>query len=175
MQLVKQDNKRKRIQTVTAWLNIERESFENPSLNVGDVVEVSGKKYIILHIIASYADYSSNITYSVIAQDLSVNVKLFDDMELYPTVEGTDKIKAGEFYKTKQCFRLGITDSPEGDFIFTYILDGVKSTVANNDKISFTSTYKCVPILKQSEVNRVIYKEKIKKFKLVKSKKEGQN
>lgn len=170
MQLVKQDNKRKRIQTVTTWLNIERENFENPSLNVGDVVKVSGKKYIILHIIASYADYSSNITYSVIAQDLSVNVKLFDDMELYPTVEGTDKIKAGEFYKTKQCFRFGITDSPEDDFIFTYVLDGVKSTVANNDNISITSTYRYVPILKQAEVNRVIYKEKIKKFKLVKGK-----
>lgn len=172
MQLVKQDNKRKRIQTVTTWLNIERENFENPSLNVGDVVEVSGKKYVILHIIASYISYSSNITYSVIAQDLSINVKLFDDMELYPTVEGTDKIKTGEFYKTKQCFRFGITDSPEGDFIFTYVLDGVKSTVASQDEnsISITTTYRYVPILKQSEINRVIYKEKIKKFKLVKGK-----
>ena len=85
MQLVKQNNKQKRIQTVTAWLNIERENFENPSLNVGDVVEVNGKRYVILHIIASYMSYSSNITYSVVAQDLSVNVKLFDDMDLYPT------------------------------------------------------------------------------------------
>ncbi|OQR18791.1 hypothetical protein [Ligilactobacillus salivarius] len=172
MQLVKQNNKQKRIQTVTAWLNIERENFDNPSLNVGDVVEVNGKRYVILHIIASYMSYSSNITYSVVAQDLSVNVNLFDDMDLYPTVEGTDKIKAGEFYKTKQCFRFGITDSPEGDFIFTYVLDGVKSTVANQDEnsITITTTYRYVPILKQSEVNRVIYKEKIKKFKLVKSK-----
>lgn len=170
MQLVKQDNKRKRIQTVTTWLNIERENFENPSLNVGDVVEVNGKRYVILHIIASYMSYSSNITYSVVAQDLSVNVKLFDDMDLYPTVEGTDKIKAGEFYKTKQCFRFGITDSPEGDFVFTYILDGVKSTETNEDNINITAIYKYVPILKQSEINSIIYKEKIKKFKLVKGK-----
>ena len=32
---------------------------------------------------------------------------------------------------------------------------------------------KYVPILKQSEINSIIYKEKIKKFKLVKSKEEG--
>lgn len=172
MELLGKITSKKRRQTVTTWLQIERKNFENPSLNVGDVVEVNGKRYVILHIIASYSDYSSNITYSVVAQDLSVNVKLFDDMELYPTVEGTDKIKAGEFYKTKQCFRFGITDSPEGDFVFTYVLDGVKSTAASQDEnsISITTTYKCVPILKQSEINRVIYKEKIKKFKLVRSK-----
>ena len=172
MELLGKITSKKRRQTVTTWLQIERKNFENPSLNVGDVVEVSGKKYVILHIIASYSDYSSNITYSVVAQDLSVNVKLFDGMELYPTVEGTDKIKAGEFYKTKQCFRFGITDSPEGDFVFTYVLDSVKSTVASQDEnsITITTTYKCVPILKQSEINRVIYKEKIKKFKLVRSK-----
>ena len=68
-----------------------------------------------------------------------------------------------------------ITDSPEGDFVFTYILDGVKSTEANEDNINITAIYKYVPILKQSEINSIIYKEKIKKFKLVKSKKEGQN
>ena len=166
MELLGKITSKKRRQTVTTWLQIERKNFENPSLNVGDVVEANGKRYVILHIIASYVSYSSDITYSVVAQDLSVNVKLFDNMELYPTVEGTDKIKAGEFYKTKQCFRFGITDSPEGDFVFTYVLDGVKSTVASQDEnsISITTTYKCVPILKQSEINRVIYKEKIKKI-----------
>ncbi len=170
MELLGKNHKQKRIQTVTTWLNIERENFENPSLNVGDVVEVNSKRYVILHIITSYASYSSDITYSVVAQDLSVNVKLFDNMDLYPEMEKTDNIKAGKFYKTKQCFRFAITDSSEGDFVFTYILDGIKSTVANEDNISITSTYKYVPILKQAEVNRVIYKEKIKKFKLVKGK-----
>ena len=170
MELLGKNHKQKRIQTVTTWLNIERENFENPSLNVGDVVEVNSKRYVILHIITSYASYSSDITYSVVAQDLSVNFKLFDNMDLYPEMEKTDNIKAGKFYKTKQCFRFAITDSSEGDFVFTYILDGIKSTVANEDNISITSTYKYVPILKQAEVNRVIYKEKIKKFKLVKGK-----
>lgn len=172
MELLGKITSKKRRQTVTTWLQIERKNFENPSLNIGDVVEINGKKYVILHIIASYVSYSSDITYSVVAQDLSVNVRLFDHAKVYPTVKNTDNIKAGEFYKTKQCLWVGITDSPEGDFIFTYVLDGVKSTVANQDEnsITITTTYRYVPILKQSEVNRVIYKEKIKKFKLVKGK-----
>lgn len=52
-------------------------------------------------------------------------------------------------------------------------LDGVKSTETNKDNINITAIYKYVPILKQSEINSIIYKEKIKKFKLVKSKEEG--
>lgn len=175
MELLGKITSKKRRQTVTTWLQIERKNFENPSLNVGDVVETNGKRYVILHIITSYVSYSSDITYSVIAQDLSVNVRLFDHAKVYSTVKNTDNIKAGEFYKTKQCLWVAITDSPEGDFVFTYILDGVKSTEANEDNINITAIYKYVPILKQSEINSIIYKEKIKKFKLVKSKKEGQN
>lgn len=175
MELLGKITSKKRRQTVTTWLQIERKNFENPSLNVGDVVETNGKRYVILHIIASYVSYSSDIAYSVVAQDLSVNVRLFDHAKVYPTVKHTDNIKAGEFYKTKQCLWVGITDSPEGDFLFTYILDGVKSTEANEDNINITSIYKYVPILKQSEINSIIYKEKIKKFKLVKNKEEGQN
>ena len=175
MELLGKITSKKRRQTVTTWLRIERKSFENPSLNVGDVVEVNNKRYVVLHIITSYVSYSSDIIYSVVAQDLSVNVRLFDHAKVYPTVKNTDNIKTGEFYKTKQCLWVTITDSPEGDFVFTYILDGVKSTEANEDNINITAIYKYVPILKQAEVNSIIYKEKIKKFKLVKSKEEGQS
>lgn len=63
MELLGKITSKKRRQTVTTWLQIERKNFENPSLNVGDVVEVNNKRYVILHIIASYVSYSSDIIY----------------------------------------------------------------------------------------------------------------
>ena len=75
MELLEKITSKKRRQTVTTWLQIERKNFENPSLNIGNVVETNGKRYVILHIIASYVSYSSDITYSVVVQDLSLKTR----------------------------------------------------------------------------------------------------